>query len=78
MTISNKNTEKKNMKISYFDKNIFFTPENEHYEDVKLPEFYGLSIVGKQILKHINPKFNEKYYIWLKENYKIRNYKILE
>lgn len=67
-----------NFTLTYFDKSISFTPENEDIFKISSPDFYGLSSVGKQLLKHLNPQYNEKYFIWLKENYKIPNYKILE
>lgn len=72
------NTEKENLLIKYFDKKLIFSPENDNYAKAKLPNFYGLSTVGEQILKHLNPKYVEEYYAWLKENYKIPNYKLLE
>ena len=72
-----KNAEKKNFAITYFDKQIIYTPQNEN-TDIKIPGFYGLSLAGEQILNHLNPQFNEDYYLWIKENYKISNYKILE
>jgi hypothetical protein len=78
MTRSIQNPEKKNFKLVYFDKNILFVPENENYLKIEMQNFYGLSKVGKQILKHVKPKYNEKYFIWLKENYKIPNYKLKE
>ncbi len=78
MARSIKNPEKRNFAIKYFDKHIIFTPENENFEKIKLPGFYGLSIVGGQILKHLNPPYVDEYLIWLKSNYKIPNYKILE
>lgn len=78
MTRSMQNPEKKNVKIEYFDKNIIFTPENENFLKITFISFFGLSIVGKQILKHVNPRYNERYFTWLKENYKIPNYKVIE
>jgi len=78
MTSSIDNSGRKNIMIEYFDKSILFTPENDNYKDVRMPGFYGLSIAGKQILKHLNPRFIDKYFIWLKNNYKIKNYKIIE
>ena len=77
MTNTIANPEKKGFIIDYFDKNITFVCENENTE-IKVPNYYGLSLAGSQILQHLNPKYNEEYYIWLKENYKIRNYKITE
>lgn len=78
MTRSIENPEKKNFAIQYFDKQIIFTPENENFAKIKLPGFYGLSIVGRQILKHLNPAYIEDYFVWLKSNYKMPNYKLLE
>jgi len=81
MTESRENPEKKNFPVVYFDKKILFvptTPENEASLKISMPGFFGLSPVGKQLLKHLNPKSNDSYFNWLKENYKITNYKILE
>lgn len=81
MTRTIENPDKKNFKMFYFDKEILFvpiTPENETTLKINTPSFYGLSPVGKQLLKHLNPKPNEKYFNWLKENYKVPNYKIIE
>ena len=72
------NTEKKNLIIQYFDKKLTFAPENDNYKKIESSGCYALSLVGEQILKHLNPKYIEEYYIWLKENYKIPNYKLLE
>ncbi len=81
MTESMENPEKKNFKTVYFDKVILFsptTPEDVNTLKISMPGFFGLSPVGKQLLKHLNPKANDDYFLWLKENYKIPNYKILE
>ncbi|GMX57930.1 MAG: hypothetical protein YFSK_2610 [Candidatus Yanofskyibacterium parasiticum] len=72
------NSEKENFEIIYFDKKILFSPDNENYLKIKLPPLFGLSMVGNQILKHLKPKYNEAYFIWLKENFKIKNYKIID
>lgn len=72
------NPGKENYQVTYFDKNLIFTPENENYQKIIIPGFYGLSIVGKQILKHLCPQFQKEYYIWLKENYRIPNYKLVD
>lgn len=74
MSRSLNNPEKENLTIEYFDKILNYIPEGENYLKIRLPDFYGLSPVGLQILGHINPKYNEKYYFWLLENYKISNY----
>lgn len=76
-----KNPEKKKFALKYFDKDILFepsTPENEDSLQIRLAGFYGLSPVGCQILQHLNPRSNDDYYEWLKHNYKIPNYRIVE
>lgn len=77
MTQSFENPLKKNYKLSYFDKEIIFKPINETSLSIIFPGYYELSQNGKQIVKHLNPKFNEKYYNWIKDNYKINNYELL-
>jgi Protein of unknown function (DUF2806) len=70
------NPEKKKLTVNYFDKVLVFKPEGEDVLKIKLPDFYGLTPVGKQILAHLNPTVNAEYYAWLKENYKVRNYSL--
>lgn len=69
------NKEKQKFAIQYFNQQIIFSPINENISEIKMPEFYGLSMTWQQIIKHLNPKFNIKYFDWLKTNYKISNYK---
>src|SRR5690606_13457675 len=76
MSRSLENPEKKDFAIQYFDQQIVFTPANDNFVQIKTPEFYGLSITGKQILQHLDPKFNNDYFEWLKSNYIVPNYKI--
>jgi hypothetical protein len=78
MTRSIQNLEKKNFAIKYGNKKLIFTPENEYFKTLSLPGFYGLSHVGKQILQHLHPEYIDDYFIWLKTNYTIPNYKLLE
>lgn len=81
MTQTQTNPRKEKLDVTYFDKVIRFepsTPENENSLTVQLPEFYRLSPVGKQLLKHVNRKYNDNYFIWLKKNYKLDNYQIVE
>lgn len=78
MTFSIENPTRGNLVVSYFDKKIIFTPQNDSSLKIQLPAFYGLSPVGKQILKHLNTQYNEKYFNWLEGNYKIGNYKKAE
>ncbi|AUC13695.1 hypothetical protein BTO06_00390 [Tenacibaculum sp. SZ-18] len=72
------NPEKKNFALSYFGKVIEFEPTHETSFEIKLPGFYTLSTTGKQIIKHLNPSYLNDYFEWLKENYKIPNYKASE
>ena len=69
-------TGRKNLVIKYFDKELVFTPTNENFSKIRIPNFYGLSIVGKQILKHLKLRYVEKYYLWIRQNYKIPNYEL--
>lgn len=78
MSHSLPNPEKKKFAIQYFDQQIIFEPTHEKNFDIKMPGLFGLSVIGKQLLNHLNPKFNDKYFAWLKENYKIQNYKVIE
>ena len=34
----------------------------KNFSKIRIPNFYGLSIVGKQILKHLKLRYVEKYY----------------
>jgi len=77
MVLTMPNPEKKKFAVQYFGKTLLYTPENESLE-IKTPGHYGLSVAGTQILKHLNPKYIGEYYVWLKENYKITNYKLTE
>lgn len=72
------NPERKKVQIMYFGNTIIFSPASESINSVDFPGFYGLSESGKQILKHLNCKENKEYYVWLKENYKIPGYKVIE
>lgn len=76
MTRNIENTEKKNYEMNYFDKSLIFTPTHESYFTINLPGFYALSNTGEEIIRHLNPKFQEDYYKWLKINYKISNYSL--
>lgn len=78
MTRNIENPEKKNFAVNYLGKVIRFKPTHETNFKIELPEFYALSNTGKQILQHLNPEFREKYYTWIKANYKIPNYALNE
>lgn len=75
MSTTLENTEKQKIAIQYFNQKIIFGPINESISEIKVPEFYSLSTTGEQIIKHLNPKFNSKYFDWIKNNYNIPNYK---
>lgn len=72
------NPEKKNYTLKYFNRNIRFEPTHETNFKIEIPGYFGLSITGKQIIKHLNPKFIDDYFMWLKGEYKISNYKVIE
>ena len=70
------NPDKKAYGFSYFDKQFVYELENEGLTLVRVPNFYGLSPAGEQILQHINPTYIKEYDEWLKANYKIKGYKL--
>lgn len=78
MSRSIDNPEKMNFELKYFDREIILKPTHEINYKISLPGFYGLSNTGKQIIQHLNSKYIEDYYIWLKVNYKISNYELIE
>ncbi|HUO50105.1 MAG TPA: DUF2806 domain-containing protein [Candidatus Paceibacterota bacterium] len=78
MTQTIPNPDKKNYHSSYFDKALVFTPIDDNYKEIKLPDHYGLSAVGAQILRHLSPKFNNAFYEWLKKHYSVPHYKLIE
>ena len=78
MSRLSENQSKQNIKITYFDKQILFKPTHETNLVFQFPDFYGLSVTGEQLVQHLYPKFNKEYYSWLKENYKIPNYIVIE
>ena len=78
MSRSLQNPEKKTFALTYFHQQVLFAPASEHYLILKMPDCFGLSVTGQQILNHLNPQFNEKYFAWIKRNYRIPHYKIAE
>lgn len=78
MSRSIENPEKKIFALKYFDTNIKFKHTHETLLKIELPGYYGLSDTGKQIIKHLKPQFNQNYLEWLKSNYKIKNYILIE
>ena len=78
MTRAIENPEKKIFQLTYFDRKMIFMPENDNYSSIEVPSFFSLSMVGKQIVRHLNPKYVDAYYYWLRKHYKIANYKLNE
>jgi hypothetical protein len=76
MKTTMENPEKRDFAVQYFNQQLIFTPETDNFKKIQLPGFYGLSLIGTQLIKHVNPKMNADYYSWLKLNYKIPNYKL--
>jgi len=72
-----KNLSKAELGISYFDEKIMFKPLSDDV-DVTLPDFYGLSTSGEEIIKHLNPKKMQNYITWLKDNYKVTGYEVIK
>jgi hypothetical protein len=78
MTRSIPNPAKQKFALLYFYKEILFEPIHETNFEIKLPSYFGLSTTGKQLVQHLQPQFYEKYFTWLKENYEIPNYKVID
>lgn len=78
MTRSIENVDKKNFAVNYLGKKILFKSTHETNYLITFPGYFGLSNTGMQILLHLNPKFINDYYNWLKVNYKIPNYEVFE
>lgn len=76
MTMTTSKTVKNSFYLRYFDKKLIFRPENKKYQEIRLPNYYSPSPAGQQILRHLNPQFNEMYFQWLINNYKIPHYEI--
>lgn len=72
------NPEKEEFIINYFDKELRFKPTHDTDFKITLPGYYELSKTGVQILKLLKPEFKEEYYTWLKTNFKINNYILVE
>lgn len=70
------NPENKKYQVIYFNEKITFESENEN-KDIHIPNYYGLSEAGLQILQHLKPRKVEGYLDWLKGNYAIPNYRII-
>jgi len=60
--------------IAYFDKTLIFHRDETAPSKVNLPSLHGISPVGRQIMSHLKPKFNERFYEWLQNKYQIPHY----
>lgn len=76
MTNKIPNPEKKKYEVRYFDEKIIFECENES-TDIQVPNYFALSVSGKQIIEHLKPKKQGAYWEWVKQNYKVANYKLV-
>lgn len=75
MTRHQDNKERKPLRLHYFDDFIRYLPKVGITDySINMPHFNGLSLVGKQIMSLLNPIKNNNYFIWLENNYKIKNY----
>jgi hypothetical protein len=77
MTNMAPNPEKIKYKVVYMGEKLTFECENEN-TDLQIPDYYGLSEAGEQILQHLNPKKIDGYIDWLKNNYTIPNYRRID
>lgn len=78
MVYEQQNPQKENFVLQYFDKQIIFKPTHENNYQINVPAYYELSNTGKQIIPHLNPKYIDEYFKWLKTDYKISNYMVTE
>ncbi len=67
-----------NPPVQYFNEKLIFEPEQTSSvpRNVIYPSYYALSQVGMEIMQYLQPKFNPEYFDWLKQNYKIDNFKL--
>lgn len=72
------NFKKNNIGLNYIDKDLIYEPIHGSNFEFNLMGYYQLSLTGEQIIKHLNPKFLEEYFEWLKEYFKIPNYKLVD
>lgn len=72
------NPERKIFEISYFDSRIEYQPVHETKTNINYPNYYKLSKTGEQILQHLDVSFNQDYYNWLIDNFKIANYEVVK
>jgi hypothetical protein len=73
-----KNIEKTGFSLNYFDRVIYFKLSKGNDSTYTVPSFYALSKTGKEIFQHLKPEFKEEYFNWLKKNYKVPNYTLIE
>lgn len=77
MSHNRQNTEGHHYRVVYFDENLIYESLNVNNHLIKVPAYYSLSKTGLEIKKHLNPKFNQKYFEWLQKNYRINGYKFV-
>jgi hypothetical protein len=70
------NPERGNIVVKYFHREIRFKPLHNIWRLVEVPSYYQLSIAGQEIIQHLDPKYNDDYYTWLRENLKFANYEL--
>ena len=67
--------------LTYFDKKILFHRDLSNAKNpdgnINLPGFYSLSPAGQQILQHLNPKYNDDYFQWIKQHYEFGGFKVV-
>ncbi len=61
MTQITQNPSGDSFALTYFDKRIVYKPSNDTVKTITFPSCYEFSISGQQILKHLNPVYNENY-----------------
>lgn len=69
--------EKINLVLYYINHELIYESTDDNNFEINLPNFYKLSLAGKQIIKHLKPKFINEYFVWLKGYYTISNYKLV-
>ncbi len=63
------------IKFEYFSNAIILEREENCPAQISTPQFYELTSVGKQIMRHLHPKENSFYLKWLTDNFKLPHYK---
>lgn len=71
------NKEMNLIEFIYFDEVLHYKPSFS-IETNFTSSFYVLSKTGHQIMQHLNPSFQEDYYYWLRNEFIIPNYSLVE